>query len=46
MKSRWKEFLHRTEKEPVTRVKGKRKALRHLDKLKKKSRNAYARHSP
>ena len=33
----WSEFLAKTEKEPVTRVKGKSEALKHLDKLKKKS---------
>ena len=33
----WDEFLAKTEKEPVTHVKGKSEALKHLDKLKKKS---------
>ena len=32
----WKEFLAKSEKEPVTRVRGKEEALRHLDKLTKK----------
>ena len=29
----WQEFLRRTEKEPVTRLKGKEQALRHLDRM-------------
>lgn len=32
----WREFLRRTEKEPVTRLRGRRQALRHLDRLMKK----------
>ncbi len=32
----WSEFLAKAEKEPVTRVRGKQEALRHLDKLMKK----------
>ena len=32
----WDEFLARTKKEPVTRLKGKKAALRHLDRLIKK----------
>ena len=32
----WEGFLARTQKEPVTRVHGKRAALRHLDRLPKK----------
>lgn len=32
----WEEFLAKTKKEPVTRTKGKKEALRHLDKLMKK----------
>lgn len=32
----WDEFLAKTKKEPVTRVKGKKAALRHLDQLIKK----------
>ena len=33
----WEEFLARCQKEPVTRVRGKAAALRHLDRLMKKS---------
>jgi AbrB family looped-hinge helix DNA binding protein len=29
----WREFLSKTEAEPVTRVKNRKEALRHLDKL-------------
>jgi len=32
----WEEFLAKAEKEPVTRVRGKQEALRHLDRLMKK----------
>ena len=32
----WKTFLDKAEKEPVTRVKGRSDALKHLDKLDKK----------
>ena len=32
----WRAFLDKAEKEPVTRVKGKAEALKHLDKLRKK----------
>ena len=32
----WDEFLAKSQKEPVTRVKGKKEALQHLDKLMKK----------
>ena len=32
----WKEFLSLTEKEPVTRLKGKQAALRHLGRLMRK----------
>ena len=32
----WTAFLEKAEKEPVTRVKGKPEALKHLDKLDKK----------
>ncbi len=32
----WAAFLDKVEKEPVTRVYGKKEALKHLDKLKKK----------
>ena len=34
--SDWEAFLAKAEKEPVTRVKGKAEALKHLDKLSKK----------
>ena len=34
--SQWEEFLAKTAKEPVTRVKGKAEALKHLDQLMKK----------
>ena len=33
----WEEFLVKCQREPVTRVQGKRAALRHLDRLMKKS---------
>jgi len=33
----WEEFLEKCQKEPVTRVRGKEAALRHLDRLTKKS---------
>jgi AbrB family looped-hinge helix DNA binding protein len=29
----WRKFLSKTEAEPVTRVKGRKNALRHLDRL-------------
>ena len=32
----WQDFLDKVEKEPVTRVKGKAEAMRHLGKLRKK----------
>ena len=32
----WEEFLEKCQKEPVTRVRGKRAALRHLDRLTRK----------
>jgi AbrB family looped-hinge helix DNA binding protein len=32
----WEEFLRKCQKEPVTRVRGKQAALRHLDRLMKK----------
>lgn len=32
----WQAFLEKAEKEPVTRVRGKAEALKHLDKLVKK----------
>ncbi|OQA53731.1 MAG: putative regulator PrlF [Candidatus Omnitrophica bacterium ADurb.Bin277] len=32
----WKQFLAKTQSEPVTRVKGRSEALRHIDKLMKK----------
>lgn len=32
----WADFLDKVEKEPVTRLHGKKEALKHLDKLKKK----------
>ena len=32
----WEEFLEKCQKEPVTRVRGKRAVLRHLDQLMKK----------
>ena len=31
--NQWQEFLAKTEKEPVTKVKGKAEALHHLDRL-------------
>ena len=34
--SEWRAFLEKTGKEPVTRVKGKAEALKHLDQLKNK----------
>ena len=34
--SDWAAFLDKVEKEPVTRVKGKESALKHLDRLAKK----------
>lgn len=33
----WQTFLSKTEAEPVTKVKGRKEALRHLDKLTGKS---------
>ena len=35
-RKQWDDFLAKTKKEPVTRVKGKKQALRHLDRLIKK----------
>ena len=35
--NQWEEFLRRCQKEPVTRVRGKKEALEHLDRLMKKS---------
>ncbi len=32
----WEEFLAKTKKEPVTRLKGREQALQHLDRLMKK----------
>ena len=32
----WEEFLEKCQKEPVTRVRGKQAALRHLDQLMRK----------
>ena len=32
----WGDFLAKTQKEPVTRVRGKQAALKHLDRLSKK----------
>jgi AbrB family looped-hinge helix DNA binding protein len=35
-KEAWEEFLDKTQKEPVTRLKGRAAALRHLDSLSQK----------
>ena len=35
-RAQWEEFLRKTEKEPVTRFRGKAEFLKHLDQLKKK----------
>ena len=36
-REQWTQFLAKTEKEPVTKVKGKTEALQHLNRLMKKS---------
>ena len=36
-REQWEEFLRKCQKEPVTQVRGKKAALRHLERLMKKS---------
>ena len=36
-RDQWEQFLAKTEKEPVSKVKGKAQALQHLNRLMKKS---------